>query len=462
MKKTLIVLVLLLALLLVPMGVMAQAGQTWQSGVQVVNLGTAAADIVLTYYNPDGTIAATVQDAVSTSKTYFPLAGVSAGFNGSMVIASNQPVTAIANLSNSDFSLGASTTSFEAGSTKVSLPLVMCNNSNFNTFFSVQNAGGVDANITINYIKGSHGVNGSEMATIKPGASKVFDQTTGSSTLNCSTLGGTDGKFIGGATITSNEPIVATLMQVNTLQFKTLLGYNGFTDGASTLNLPLVMANNSSFYTGIQIQNTGASATTVTITYAPNTVANGFQPSNETCVLDPGASCTKIQNSGQWINRYIGAATVTSSNAQPLVAIVNQTRPLVSGLGPFGSSYEGFNPTMASETIVAPLVVARNGSTTGYFNTGIQVMNVGAASCPSVTIDYAPNTVVGSVFNPVDDVFSLAAGASATYIQDAGQWTSRYIGSAEIKAPGCSIVAIVNYLSLGSGDRLYTYTGYNK
>jgi hypothetical protein len=472
-----------LAIILALMGAasaVAQGGLTYTSGVQVVNLESTMASITLKFYDPDGNLAGSLPDTISgnSSKTYFPLTGVSAGFKGSMVIEADKQVAAIANLITTDFSYNASTTGFSGGSTSFSLPLVMCNNNGFNTFFSVQNAGGgADANVTINYVPGSDGKSGvSEAATIKMGAAKTFDQTVGSTTKNCTDLAGSSGKFIGSATITSDQPVVATAMQLNTGSFKVLMGYNGFASGSATVSLPLVMANNNGFYTGIQVQNVSGSSTDVTIDYSPNT-SGIFEPVNETFTLAAGASKTIIQNGAASSNggkndwtgkgKYIGAATVTSSPSQPLVAIVNQVSLGGGGLGPFGTAYEGFDPSTATANVSAPLVMANN---SGYY-TGIQVQNVGGSSCAGVTIDYGPNVAPSGTFNPANESFSLAASASKTIIQNGpspanggvNDWSTagRYIGSAEISAPGCTIVAIINEVSIASGDRYMTYDGFN-
>jgi hypothetical protein len=471
-----LVLALVIAMISVG-GAKAVAGLTFTTGIQIVNLESTTATITLNYYDSaTGNLVATVPAAGdpaqtiagNSSKTYYPLIGVSAGFNGSMVISSDKQIAAISNLITPDYLYGAATTSFNAGSQTFNLPLVMCNNNGFNTFFNVQNAGSNDAHITINYTPGSDGVSGSEPATIKPGAAKTFDQSVGSSTVNCSTLAGPSGKFIGSATISSDVNIVASVMQLNTTtSFRVMMGYNGIASGSTIINAPLIMANNNGFYTGIQIQNTGADPTTVTISYSPNT-AGSFTPTNDTCSLAANESCTRIQNSGQWTGKYIGAATITNSAGQPLVAIVNQVSEGGGGVGPFGSSYEGFAPTSATSSVIAPLIMSNNSG----FYTGIQVQNVGGSSCASVTITYGPNTALGGSFNPADEVFSLDAGASKTIIQNANfpnngstvnNWTGvgKYIGSADISAPGCSIVAIINEVAMNAGDNFYTYDGFN-
>jgi hypothetical protein len=465
---------LILALALAGFGAssaFAQAGLTnLLSGMQVYNQGTATANIVITIYDSTGAVLGSISDTITAanSKTYFPITGggLPASFSGAAVISSDQPMAAIANTITSDFNYGDSTSSFASGSTSFNLPLVMCNNSGFNTFFSVQNAGSAPANITIQYKPASIGVAGSETATINPGASKTFDQKVGSSTKNCSTLGsGANTAFVGSAVVTSNEPVVASVMEANTTSFKVLLGFNGFTGGSTTVNIPLVMANNSGFYTGLQIQNVGTAATVATVTYSANT-AGAFTPTNETCNLAAGASCSLIQNAGQWTGKYIGAATITSSG-QPLVAITNQISAGSASMGPFGSASEGFDPNLATTNVTAPLLYSNN---SGYYS-AIQFQNVGTGAC-TATMTYGQNTASGETWVPSAENFTLAVGNSKTIIQNGASPANgsvntftghKYIGSGEAAGTGagCKLVAIVNQLNPTTGDKFFTYDAFN-
>jgi hypothetical protein len=213
------------------------------------------------------------------------------------------------------------------------------------------------------------------------------------------------------------------------------------------------MANNSGFFTGIQVMNVGSATATVNVAYGPNT-AGAFAPTAESASVAAGGSATFLQSGGQWgSNKYVGSATITNAQGQSLVAIVNQ---LKSGALSFGTAYEGFDPTSATSSISAPLVMANN---SGYF-TGIQVQNVSGASPCNVTVTYGPNTA-GS-FAPVPESASVALGASYTFLQSGGQWGSnKYVGSASIAGTGCSIVAIVNELNLSLNDQFFTYNGFN-
>jgi len=439
----LIALALVLALIVPTVG--AQ-GITYSSGFQVQNLSGSTANISITFYNQDGSVAGSTSDTVPAngSKTYFPIPSVSNGFNGSAVISSDQPVAAITNLLGNYPTYGGSTTGFTAGSTSVGLPLIMRNNNGFSTWFNVQNTGSSPANVTVTYTPSQAGNTGvSENATIQPGAAKTFDQSGNSG------LGST---FIGSATVASDQPVVAMVNQVGTGSIKSLLMYDGFTGGSNTVQAPLIMANNSGFFTGLSIQNVGGSSANVTVDYSANT-AGAFNPANDAATIPAGGAAVILQNGGQWgTNKYIGGATISAD--QPLEVVVNQ---LKIGTVSFGTAYEGFNPANLTDKVSAPLVMANNSG----FYTGIQCQNTGGSSA-TINVDYGPNTA--GAFNPTDDSATVAAGASATFLQAGGQWgTNKYIGSATITASGgADIACIVNELNTGAGgDQFLTYNAIN-
>jgi hypothetical protein len=288
-KLSILTLVLVLVALMAP-AVMAQGtGITWSSAYQVQNLDAAEATVTITYYE-QGTTTTYEGSAMipgNGSVTIFPfvsndnVTGGPTTFNGSAVLSSDKPIAAILNTQSSSTPFyGASTNGFSQGAQSVSLPLIACNNAGYDTWFNIQNVGSADAEVTVNYVPGSSGTAAVDTVTIAPNRAKTFDQfvdsTTG--TKDCTDLAGTDGKFVGGATVTSDQPVVASVMFLGTGNLKAVQGYNGFTSGATSVNMPLIMANNSSYYTAIQIQNAGSAAATVMVTYGANTIAGGANP----------------------------------------------------------------------------------------------------------------------------------------------------------------------------------------
>jgi hypothetical protein len=425
----------LVVALAVPLAASAQGGITYDSGFQVQNLNTSEqATIEITFYNQNGSVAATVPDTIAAddSNTYFPLNAVSDGFNGSVVISSDKDIRAIGNVLGDGGAFGASYSGFTGGSTEVSLPLLMKENSGFNTWFNVQNAGSSATNVSVTY---SDGVTNS-CTNLAPGAACTLEQADE----------GHASGWVGSGTVTAGEPVVVSVMEVGPT---TLFAYSGFTGGSPDVVMPLVNANNSGYFTGIQIQNMGPSSTNVTVSYTPGLAGS---PCLETQTIPSGDSrtfaLTAFSASGVCGDqRFIGAAEVTANSANAdLVAIVNQ---LNTGANK-GAAYEGFDPTSATDTVVMPLIMDRNG---GYY-TGFSVANVGTSST-SVSCTFSGTSHTESA--------TLAPGEAMTPIQG-DQIANGYVGSATCTAgSGGQIVGVVNELNPNlSGDAFLVYDAFNK
>jgi len=450
MKKLsfLIVFVVLFALVLPSSGVVAYSGFT--SGFQLQNLdGTNAATVTINFYNQDGTIAASPTDTIPAgqSKTYFPLDAVPTGFNGSVMATSNAELKAITNVLTSDFAGGASYGGFSSGAKSVNLPLVMKANYNISTWFNIQNTTDMDANVTVSF----SGKSCDQNLVVKPYSSVTVDQSVDT----CLPAG-----YVGAANLTSGQEIVATVMQV-TGGSNQLLAYNGFVSATTKPVMPLVSSNYYGSGTGIQVQNTGASATEVTLTYTPstgfpgnsctetktipanNSVTFGFPQLPSSCGT-AGTGVTDSTNKG-----FVGSAKVTTnSTSQPLVAIVNQ----INRSNSQGAAYNAVNPTEATNTVSLPLIMDRN---YGIF-TGISIVNVGT-STTNVNCTFTGTSYTASA--------SLAAGEALTDVQ-LNKISNGYVGGATCKATGgdAMIAGIVNELTTGvpaANDPLLVYEGFN-
>src|SRR5262249_30650287 len=82
-----------------------KAYQSWDTGVQVQNLGSQPANVFVNYYTQQGTLVAAeplAAVAVGASKTYFLPAspGLPGNFFGSAVITATQAIAGIVNLTN--------------------------------------------------------------------------------------------------------------------------------------------------------------------------------------------------------------------------------------------------------------------------------------------------------------------------------------------------------------------------
>jgi hypothetical protein len=431
----------------------AQQGIVWSTGFQVQNLGTGAATVTIQLISQDGTTAATISNetiATGGSNTYFPVPQVAGGFNGSAIISATQPVAAILNiLGNSGvagqpfYSEAANGVAASATSTSVSLPLIMRGNGGFNTWFSVQNAGTTAASVTVAFKKGTDGTDLTLPAvSIPPGASHTFDQSTADAA-------GLGVKFVGSATVTSSQPLAVVVNQVGTGASKTQLTYGGFPSGSNSVALPLIQQSNSTFFTGISIQNVGSVSATVTVSYAAQ--ADGTKLADDTATLAAGASAVFIKNAA---TKYVGSATVTTGAAdQQVVVVVNQ----LSTVKGFGTAYEGLSTASATAQVSLPLLMNAN---SGFF-TGVQCKNVGTATT-TMTLTFTKTTVAGGTLTPAAVTASVASGASANWLQNTiGQ---KYVGGGLVTTnPASSVVCIVNQLNDGTvpGDAFLTYDGIN-
>lgn len=450
MKKLFAVAIVVLLLALPMNGVFAGIGGPYTTGIQIANLSsTNAAIIVMSFYDQNGVQVANPSDSIPAagSKTYFPLNAVSSGFNGSLVVSSDQPVAAIANVLTTDFAGGAAYSSFSSGGTTVNLPNINKNNFGLDTWFNVQNVGSADATVNISYAPGTC----TDSVTVKPNAAKTVDQSANTCLPN---------GFVGAATLTSNQSIVATAMQVQRTG-KQVIAYRGFTNASTVLVMPQVSSNLYKSGTGIQIQNTGATDTNVTLSYSPSA---GFPGASctETKLVKAGASTTfafpqlpagcGTQGTGvsDAVNGgFVGSAKVTANSAtMPLVAIVNQiTRGASSG-----DAYQAINPANATSKVSLPNINDRN---FGLF-TGLAVANVGAQQT------HIKCTFSNSAYVAEADV---QPGASLTNVQ-LNQIANGYVGSAICTATGgdAMIAGIAQQTRSGApttSDVLFVYDGFN-
>ena len=249
--------------------------------------------------------------------------------------------------------------------------------------------------------------------------------------------------FNGSVVISSDRDIRAiTNVLGNGLDYGA--SYGGFTAGAGTVRVPLLMKANSGYNTWFNVQNAGSSATTVNVTYSDSVTASCAN-------LEPGAACTLDQSTEAHAAGWVGSATVTAS--EPIVVTVMEVGPTTL------FAYGGF--TSGSTDVAMPLINANNA---GYV-TGVQIMNMGSSST-NVTVSYTPSlagtacTETKTVPAGQSETFALyafATGADSTCV--AGE---KFIGSASVSANSASqdLVAIVNQLNTGA-NKGAAYEGFD-
>ena len=256
----------------------------YKSTIQTYNMSDTTANVILAFYRQDGSLEKTLTDIIERdrSKIYFTLP-VAEGFTGSVVISSNQPVAALSSMMNSGLTAGGTYLGRSQGSTTVFLPLLMANqDGGFNSWFTLQNASASSTNVTVNY---SDGI--TTTITLEAHASHNFYQNQEPHTSK-----------VFAAEITSDEPVVAVVFQEDA---GSLAAYSGFASGATNPVMPVINANNNGFNTDIQIQNTGDTDTSVTVSYMPSAA---------------GTACTETQTiAANQTVEFTGGAFADGSNS---------------------------------------------------------------------------------------------------------------------------------------------------
>jgi hypothetical protein len=456
-KRTMGVMVLAIALVLalIPNTVLGQGfGLLWNSGISIANLTSNEATVSITFYPQGGgaEVEYVSPDPLPAdgSLKFFPLGMLDDGFVGSAVVSSSEPVAAIVNQLTTGG--GGSYEGAAEGSLEATLPIIMRGNGGYNTTFTVQNTGSVDADVDITFTPATYGNADTDGPfTIGPGRSMTFDQS-GDTELGT--------RFVGSAAVSSSQPVVVAVNQVNPTA-KVVLSYRGFSQGSPTASLPTIQSNNSGYFTGVAVKNVGSLCTDITVSFGPNIVGTFAPTPEEQTNVCAGESVNFNQWGGQWTERYVGSATVTNSEGQDVVVNVNQ----VGFNAPSqGSAYSAFNPEQATQTIIIPTLMTNNG---GYV-TAFLVQNVaGDGSTADFTVTFS--TSLGSYTPVVETASGVADGEGVNFRQFAGQWTdpsmnngARWVGSAVVECTQ-RCVAVVNQLSTSpTADTLLTYTGINK
>ena len=314
-KKALIILLIIVVIMIVPGMVFAQAyGTSFTTSVTYQNVGTGDATITVSFY-PDSTTTTPINITTdplppnASSSLYIgSLSNVSAGFQGSAVIQSDQPIVATmvqlpqgANRGTNNRPLA---NGFSQGSEKVLIATVLKNTYNTNTVFSVQNAGSSATDATFKFYDTSANLVYSFTENIQPGAAFYVDAGTlsglGSSFNGSAVVETTGGEIVGGAMELSSSGAGAS-------------SFEGVGSGSQKIYMPSALCSAYGADTAYAVQNTNLTSTaTVTVTYS-----NGVE---DTKSIPAGAKGSFVAcNAPSMTAGYSGSAVITSD--QPVIAI---------------------------------------------------------------------------------------------------------------------------------------------
>lgn len=423
----------LIVLVLAGMGAAVASAQfTSVTSFQVQNLSSDTATVKIVFYDENGNSvdAAEVDDTIPGNSSVLYTQGnnedLPQGFNGSVVVSSDQPVAAIGvqearNSSNQVYQGTYSGFSADQAGDMFYVPTVMKTFYGYTTEISVQNAGTANVDVTISY-DGGHT---DSLTGLKPGQVHRFD--------NAATPGMPSGYIGSGIISASGGQVVAVVNQNNVaaLQQQTYEGFSTVAAG-TPLYAPVLMRGFYGFDTSVQVQNVGGGTTSVTIHYS-----NG---ASDTQSLAAGGGYLFTQgNETDLPTNWIGSAYITST-AEDIVAVVNQQN---TGTGK-AASYNAF--AVSAAKYVGPNVMKKFYG----FSTSVQVQNVSATS-----------TTCTATFSNGTSQTSPSLAQYGTYLFTQGNNSDLpdgWIGSVELTCGGESFVAIVNQDGpAGSGDNAMAY-----
>lgn len=300
---------------------MRQAGE-WSTGLQVQSLGAAPTVVRVTFFTRDTAeplAASTFSLAPLASRTLYQPADerLPPGWVGSAIVESidEQPLAAIVNQVNTA-GPGMSYVGIGRTSPSIFAPLLFKNRDGWNTGLQAQNAGGAATGIDVVY-SSSDGENGpwAESLRAAPGASATFYQPANPDLPD---------EFLGAATVVSSarQPLGGI---VNEVRYASQMGtaYNALLGGNDFAFAPLLYRGFAGWNSGIQVQNLGAAATTVSVRIYGQ---NGVLVAQAVDSIASQSSRTYYLPAIPAIpTGFVGSAIVASAS-EPVAAIVNHVK----------------------------------------------------------------------------------------------------------------------------------------
>lgn len=230
--------------------------------------------------------------------------------------------------------------------------------------------------------------------------------------------------FSGSAVASSDQPIVATMVQIfdSGSGVKNRPLSNGFAGGSSEVLLATVLKNRFNTTTVFSVQNTGASATNITVNLfnadnpagAPISVVHNNLPAGAAKYFDLGEM-------SQVPNNFNGSAVISAASGEVVATALE-----LSTTGTAASSFEGVSGG-ANTVYMASALCNAFGASSAY-----AVQNTSSSENAVVTVAYAGGGT---------DNATILPGAKKSF-QGCAVNSAGYSGSATITSTGGAIVAI--------------------
>jgi len=438
MSKKLFVFVTVLSLALIAASPMSPSSSvpgptgTFGSAFTIQNMSAVIATCSYQFFDTLGVAAYTSASftipANGSNFTYVPNIAALASGQYSGVVSCDQQVSAVVNSgsTNSGGSYGA----VSSTGTTWYAPNAFNNYYNYYSNFVVQNATSSPVDVTLEVINASGAVVATQTATAVPAFAYVNFEQAGLAGLSANVA--YSAKITGTGALAVESNIYGSGTTDNELY-----SYSPFPGGSLTAYAPVIMNNYYGYLTALTVQNLGAVAANVTVTYGTGLTQNQLIPSASSFVFYTPSSGLP--------SGTLTSAKITSD--QNIVALVNEQNSYHRA-----ASYTSF--AAGSTTVSVPIVLRR------YFNysTSVTCQNIGAAAT-DMTITYS-NAVTSTQTG-------IAANGTALFYQpnEVGL-ADGFNGSATIASTGQPIVCVANEdqnegtLATTVFDQLFSYEGF--
>ena len=292
----------------------------YTTGIGLVNVSAAPADITVTYRDGTGLVVQTQTSTGVAAGAYLGLysgaASLPNGFAGTATITSSAgALAAIVN----ETGPGGQFSSYDAvpaGSATLFAPAALRNAyGGYNTGMGIQNTTGTAGTVTIDYYNSG----GAATTTTAPIAANGYLGVYQGTDIAA------DGPYT--ARVTSDVAVAAIVNEVapSATSAQQSTAYNTFASGSATLHLPLVESSGSDGWsTGEGIMNTGATATTVTVTYY-DTATGAMIGAPQSLSLQPNAFWGLYQPAGGLPGGDRASAVVTTTSGGQVAVICNES-----------------------------------------------------------------------------------------------------------------------------------------
>jgi len=468
MKKLGVVLAVVVLALAVGTALAALPSSGWSTNVQVQNVGTATANVVVSAYS-GGAVVNTSGITVPVGGSTTILAsqmGLSTGYQGAGVLSSDQPLFGIMFVTNFGSATGNTASAIvravnsENTATTLNFPLAKKNfgSGKKTTTFYIQNAGSAPTTITATVSILAGGPCTSNPKTFAPAASEQVNFTPADMGCPAGTLGSL-------TVASAGQPLAGIVLEADDSASspagggKAVQGTRGFSpaDADTSLIAPIIKKSfgQNKNVTGLQVQNISGVQIPVgglVITY---TIVAGPQGAG-TQVVETNAAAIDNLASYNSLHPGLNAGTLASAlvsvvnPAHRIIGIVNENRP--AGTTVFrNTTYSLLAAHDAATSVSLPLVKEYFGGSGGRC-TGVQIVPVGGAA--QVQLVYkagastftvkTDSTTTGKTFVRISEGTAVNPGVTVTGGTFADMKSKNFGVTASSLTAGVKIVAVAN------------------